>query len=104
VNLAPFFLMCDRQDLDVFCEDKSVLTQNNPIILIYDNISGGIGLSRKLYDLHTQLLEAALDLVSQCPCKEGCPSCVGPVAENGVGAKAYSIALLQELIKNLPDR
>jgi len=43
-------------------------------------------------------------LVSQCPCKEGCPSCVGPVAENGVGAKEYSIALLQELIKNLPDR
>ena len=73
-------------------------------LYLYDNISGGIGLSRKLYDLHTQLLEAALDLVSQCPCKEGCPSCVGPVAENGVGAKAYSIALLQELIKNLPDR
>ena len=101
VNLAPFFLMCDRQDLDVFCEDKSVLTQNNPVILIYDNISGGIGLSRKLYDLHTQLLEAALDLVTKCPCKEGCPSCVGPVAENGVGAKAYSIALLQELIKSI---
>ncbi|MDD5625029.1 MAG: DEAD/DEAH box helicase [Candidatus Cloacimonetes bacterium] len=104
VNLAPFFLMCDRQDLDVFCEDKSVLTQGNPVILIYDNISGGIGLSRKLYDLHTQLLKAALELVSNCSCKEGCPSCVGPVAENGEGAKAYSFALLKELIESLPHR
>ncbi len=103
VNLAPFFVMCDRKDIDVFCEDRSPLAANRPAILIYDNISGGIGLSRKLFDLHDQLLAAAYSLVSSCPCQEGCPSCVGPVAENGAGAKENAIAILQELVE-LPDQ
>lgn len=97
VNLAPFFVMCDRQDLDVFTEDKSPLAGGDPAILIYDNISGGIGLSRKLFDLHDRIIAAALDLVGKCPCAMGCPSCVGPVAENGEGAKEHAIAILKEL-------
>ena len=86
-NLAPFFVMCDRKDLDFFAEDRSPLAGNDPAVLIYDNIAGGIGLSRKLFDLHHKIIAAALDLVSKCPCEMGCPSCVGPVAENGEGAK-----------------
>ncbi len=100
VNLAPFFVMCDRQDIDVFTEDVSPLANNNPIVLIHDNISGGIGLSRKLFQLHDQVLSAALDLVEKCPCREGCPSCVGPVAENGEGAKENAIAILKELTQS----
>ncbi len=103
VNLAPFFVMCDRKDLDVFCEDNSPLAGNRPVILIYDNISGGIGLSRKLFDLHDQVLKAALELVSKCPCQDGCPSCVGPVAENGAGAKENALAILHELAAGSPD-
>lgn len=99
VNLAPFFVMCDRKDLDVFSEDRSPLAGARPVILIYDNISGGIGLSRKLFDLHAQVLSAALDLVSKCPCQDGCPSCVGPVAEYGAGAKEHAIAILKELVE-----
>lgn len=98
VNLAPFFVMCDRKDIDVFCEDNSPLAGNRPAILIYDNISDGIGLSRKLFDLHDQVLKAALELVSKCPCQDGCPSCVGPVAENGAGAKEHALAILKELV------
>ncbi|MBW6513888.1 MAG: DEAD/DEAH box helicase [Candidatus Syntrophosphaera sp.] len=98
VNLSPFFVMCDRKDIDVFAEDRSPLAAGDPVILIYDNISGGIGLSRKLFDLHDKILKAALDLVSRCPCTMGCPSCVGPVAENGEGAKDHAIAILKELV------
>ena len=98
MNLAPFFVMCDRKDIDVFCEDNSPLAGNRPAILIYDNISDGIGLSRKLFDLHDQVLKAALELVSKCPCQDGCPSCVGPVAENGAGAKEHALAILKELV------
>lgn len=103
VNLSPFFVMCDRKDIDVFCEDNSPLAGNRPVILIYDNISGGIGLSRKLFDLHDQVLKAALDLASKCPCQDGCPSCVGPVAENGAGAKENALAILHELVSGSPD-
>ncbi len=98
VNLSPFFVMCDRKDIDVFTEDKSPLANGDPVILIYDNISGGIGLSRKLFELHAKVLAAALDLVTKCPCAMGCPSCVGPVAENGAGAKDHAIAILRELV------
>ncbi len=100
VNLSPFFVMCDRKDIDVFVEDKSPLANGDPVILIYDNISGGIGLSRKLFDLHDKIIAAALDLVSNCPCTMGCPSCVGPVAENGEGAKEHAIAILKELVES----
>ncbi len=100
VNLAPLFVMCDRKDIDVFTEDNSPLANGNPVVLIHDNISGGIGLSRKLFQLHDQVLVAALDLAEKCPCKEGCPSCVGPVAENGEGAKENAIAILRELTQN----
>lgn len=97
VNLAPFFVMCDRKDIDVFTEDNSDLAGGHPAILIYDNISGGIGLSRKLFELHAKIIDAALELVANCPCQMGCPSCVGPVAENGEGAKEHAIAILREL-------
>jgi DEAD/DEAH box helicase domain-containing protein len=99
VNISPFFVMCDRKDIDVFCEDKSPLAQGGPAVLIYDTISGGIGLSRKLFDLHDRIVAAGHDLVSKCPCEDGCPSCVGPVADNGEGAKAHALAILEELLK-----
>ncbi len=97
-NLAPFFVMCDNKNLGVFSEDKSPLALGNPVICLYDNIQAGIGLSRKLYELHDRLLYAALDRVKGCACENGCPACVGPVAENGMGAKEEALAILQELI------
>ncbi len=96
-NLAPFFVMCDNKNLGVFSEDKSPLAMGNPVLCLYDNIPGGIGLSRRLYELHDRLLYAALDRVKGCACENGCPACVGPVAENGLGAKEEAIAILQEL-------
>ena len=97
-NLAPFFVMCAPQDLGIHSEDKSPLALGNPVIAIYDNIPGGIGLSGKLYELHNQLLYAAMDRVQGCSCDNGCPACVGPVAENGLGAKEEAIAILKELL------
>jgi DEAD/DEAH box helicase domain-containing protein len=96
-NLAPFFVMCDNKNLGVFSEDKSPLAMGNPVVCLYDNIPGGIGLSRRLHELHDRLLYAALDRVKGCACENGCPACVGPVAENGLGAKEEAIAILQEL-------
>lgn len=97
-NLAPFFVMCAQKDLGVHSEDKSPLAMGAPVIVVYDNVPGGIGLSRKLYELHDRLLYAAMDRVTHCSCESGCPACVGPVAENGMGAKEEAIAILQELL------
>jgi DEAD/DEAH box helicase domain-containing protein len=98
VNLAPFFLMCDRKDLGVHSEDDSPLGEGNPVVIIYDDVPGGIGLSKKLFEINDLLLREAFSLVKNCACTEGCPACTGPVAENGLGAKQHALAILAELL------
>jgi DEAD/DEAH box helicase domain-containing protein len=96
-NLAPLFLMCDDRDLGVHSDPKSSLADGNPVVLIYDRIPAGIGFSQRLYELHETLINRAFDLVNDCECVDGCPSCVGPGGENGSGGKRETLALLQAL-------
>ena len=85
-QLAPLFLMCDPGDLGLHT-DPSLSTLGQPGIVIYDDVPGGIGFSQKLFELHDELMQRALELVQECECKDGCPSCVGPGGENGVGER-----------------
>jgi len=39
------------------------------------------------------------ELVEACGCEDGCPSCVGPGGEGGLGGKRETLALLKELSK-----
>lgn len=96
-NIAPLFLMCDRNDIRAHMEVNSTLAAGNPAITFYDSVPGGIGLCEKLYDIHTKILDEAFKVVSNCLCKDGCPACVGPVAEKGVGAKAHVKQILKLL-------
>ncbi|MDO8970282.1 MAG: DUF1998 domain-containing protein, partial [Saprospiraceae bacterium] len=98
-HLAPLFLMCDITDIGLSTEPKSTLANGQPAIALYDMVPAGIGLSEKLYELHDKLLRNANELVLGCSCKEGCPSCVGPAGQNGIGGKNETIALLRYLIK-----
>ncbi|MFO7897297.1 MAG: DEAD/DEAH box helicase [Candidatus Cloacimonadales bacterium] len=98
-NIAPLHLMCDITDIKAKFEAKSSLAQNKPTLIFYDAMSGGIGLSEKLYLLHAKLLAQALQIVQDCPCSEGCPACTGPVGENGEGAKDKVKQLLKLLQK-----
>ena len=66
-------------------------------IVIYDHVPAGIGFSQKLFEIHDELIGRALELVSECPCEDGCPSCVGPGGENAVGGKQETLAILKEL-------
>ena len=96
-NIAPLNLMCDITDIHVKFEVKSSLAEGKPAIIFYDAMSGGIGLSEKLYDLHYSLVDQALQIVTECPCTDGCPACTGPVGENGEGAKEKVKKLLEYL-------
>ena len=62
-----------------------------PNIFIYDSTPGGIGLSEPLYRLHDRLLAESRALIAACACRDGCPSCVGPVGE--VGSRGKEVAL-----------
>jgi DEAD/DEAH box helicase domain-containing protein len=93
-NVAPLFLMCDPRDIGVYSQIRSPFT-DRATIFIYDKIPGGIGFSPRLFDLHSEILAAARDLVRSCGCESGCPSCVGPINEVGPGAKANALAILR---------
>ena len=119
-GVAPLFLMCDIHDIGVSLGDnstgesippKDLLAKIQPLqgpvyldadfepnIFIYDNYPGGIGLSPSLFDLDKTLLATCLKTISDCPCSEGCPSCVGPTKESGEQAKDVALEILTRLL------
>ena len=97
-NLAPLFLMCDTGDLGVFSEPAWSAVGGLPSIVLYDLVPAGIGFSERLFELHDELIRRAHELVSECACEDGCPSCVGPGGENGYGGKAETQAILEQLL------
>jgi DEAD/DEAH box helicase domain-containing protein len=91
-TVAGLRLMCDPADLGALGEVRSTFTRR-PTVTIYEVYPGGVGYARRLYELHTSLLSDAADLVRECPCAAGCPSCIGPLG--GVdGAKEACLRLL----------
>src|SRR5882724_10364528 len=116
-HLAPIFLLCDIRDLGSWLGDTTpaasgaVATrestkrrlmdaaQFNPTIYLYDSHAGGIGLAEHVFEIIPDLLRRGLETLEACACRDGCPSCVGPV--NEVGRKAKSTA--QGLLRALTD-
>jgi DEAD/DEAH box helicase domain-containing protein len=97
-HLAPLFLMCAPHDLGIHADPQSNLADGQPVVVIYDQVPAGIGFSERLYELHDEIMLRAHALVSACECQEGCPSCVGPGGEHGVGSKRETLAILRFLI------
>ncbi|MDX1662863.1 MAG: DEAD/DEAH box helicase [Candidatus Promineifilaceae bacterium] len=96
-NLAPLFLMCDPGDIQVSAEVRNPLTAA-PTIVVYERVPAGVGFSERLFELHDELLAAALELVSDCLCHDGCPACVGPPGEIGPATKLATRELLALLV------
>ncbi len=96
-NLAPLFLMCDPRDLGTQTDPAWKPANGLPSVVLYDLVPAGIGFSQKLFEIHDELIQRALELVSECECEDGCPSCVGPGGENGVGGKGETLEILKLL-------
>ncbi len=99
-TLAPLFLMCDNGDLGLHIEPQESPSFPQPSVVLYDQVPAGIGFSEKLFEIHESLLQRARELVSACSCEDGCPSCVGPAGENGMGGKLETVAILNELTRD----
>lgn len=69
-----------------------------PTLFIYDNYPGGIGFSPLLYDAHERLIHETYDLINNCSCPNGCPSCVGPSNEAGINTKEIALDILSILL------
>ena len=46
-------------------------------MILYDRYPGGLGYCERGYDQLERLLEICRQLVVECECQQGCPSCVG---------------------------
>jgi DEAD/DEAH box helicase domain-containing protein len=75
IGILPLFALCDRNDIG------GVSTPLHPDtgraqVFIYDAYPGGIGIAEKGFSMITDLWEATLRVIAECPCQDGCPSCV----------------------------
>ena len=92
--------MCDPTDLGALVDLAAKFTENKPTILFYDAIPAGIGLTETLFSQFKELLRKAKILIANCACADGCPSCVGPTLESGVGGKQETLFLIDQLLAN----
>ncbi len=95
-HVAPLFLRCQPSDLGLSAQVKSKHFRR-PALIFYDEVQGGVGLSEHLYEIHREVLAAALEVVSRCDCHSGCPVCVGPPEESGALGKETALTILRHL-------
>lgn len=100
-HLAPLFIMCDTNDLGAHFDPQSKLADGQPVVILYDHVPAGIGLSENIFEIHPRLIQATLELVEECSCQDGCLSCIGVSGENVAGGKLETMAILR-LLNNLP--
>ena len=117
-SVATLLLMCDARDLgtaigerppapgtdseeftpmhleDIGAQARELFAPN---LYLFDAYPGGIGFSEPLFRAHALLVEKTRELIQECPCKAGCPSCVGPAGDLAPKAKEAALAILQRL-------
>ncbi len=98
--VAPIYLMCDPRDLRAVSQVKSAFTEK-PTIYIYESVPGGVGYAQKLFRVAPEIFAAAKQLVRDCDCEYGCPSCVGPEIEVGKSGKKNVLSLLEYSLQQL---
>jgi DEAD/DEAH box helicase domain-containing protein len=76
-QIAPVYLLCDPRDLGT-AERVRDPHFGLPSLYIYDKYPGGTGLAEALARRIQELFAMVYHVVKDCPCQNGCPSCVGP--------------------------
>ncbi len=92
-TVAPVFVMADVRDLHAQAMLRAPFT-GQPTLYLYDSVPGGVGYARRIYQQWEEIRAAALAHVRRCPCRQGCPSCVGAVVETGDRARDGAAWLL----------
>ncbi len=75
IACMPLFALCDKGDIGGY--SYAVHPEfKTPAIFIYDGYEGGIGLSKRVLDVPVEWIKSAIEIIQNCDCEEGCPSCV----------------------------
>jgi DEAD/DEAH box helicase domain-containing protein len=83
IGMLPAFAMADRWDIGGLSTDFSPDT-GMATVFVYDGYPGGVGIAQRGFDAAEDHLAATLEVIRDCPCEAGCPSCVqSPKCGNG---------------------
>ncbi|MFH1731344.1 MAG: DEAD/DEAH box helicase [Planctomycetota bacterium] len=74
VEVAPMFVMCDTQDIGAVVDSNCL---GKDALFLHDRYPGGMGYARRCLDRMPDILQTVYDVVRDCSCEDGCPSCVG---------------------------
>ena len=75
IGVLPLFALCDRNDIGGVSTPYHPDT-GMPQVFIYDGHPGGIGISERGYRIIDDLWDTTLQVISDCRCSDGCPSCI----------------------------
>jgi DEAD/DEAH box helicase domain-containing protein len=75
IGIFPLLVMADHNDVGGLSTNYHPQV-GSAVIFIYDGIPGGAGLTRQAFSKTQQLLRYTLKAIRDCPCEDGCPSCV----------------------------
>jgi DEAD/DEAH box helicase domain-containing protein len=75
IALLPLFAMCDRWDIGGLSTPVHSQTEQ-PTIFVYDGHAGGVGISRQGFERFSEWVRDARNLIRDCACESGCPSCI----------------------------
>ncbi|MFQ6067903.1 MAG: Zn-binding domain-containing protein, partial [bacterium] len=95
---------CDRHDVGGYSFPFHLQTQSSAIF-IYDGYPGGVGLAEEAFPRAKDLFQTTLNLIQDCPCEKGCPSCCqSPKCGSGNRPldKRGAILLLKSLLSSKP--
>ena len=99
MSLAPLLAGCDRGDLGSSWYAFHPNTMS-PVVFVYDQTPGGVGLCEKLFDSFAGWVQGSLQLLKSCPCHEGCPACLLSArceVSNDSLDKPFAISILEGL-------
>ncbi len=108
IGLFPLFALCDRGDVGGISTTFHPQV-GRPAVFIYDGYPEGVGLAERCYRVLEELMTHTLQLLQECPCETGCPSCIhSPKCGSGNKPldKAAAILTLQGLLGliQIPER
>ncbi|MCL4162055.1 UNVERIFIED_CONTAM: hypothetical protein GTU68_055248 [Idotea baltica] len=102
IGILPLFTICDRWDVggvSIAAAPHSDL----PTVFIYDGYPGGAGVAELAFDAADRHLSATAEVLDNCSCSSGCPSCVqSPKCGNGNEPldKIAALSLLRNTLGN----
>ena len=98
--VLPIYVMADSQSIRGKVQR---LPSGETAIFIYDAYPGGLGFAEKGYELIEEIISHAYQIIAECDCSDGCPSCVRPTSialrEWTEPDKSAALAILEMLIK-----